>query len=141
MSKTVITINKSKTSHAFGGIGVQWDPFNIFPLTESEWDRVVRRVGFLSPAFVRLMIYAPTYCRGLDKDGRPVYDFDCPAVKDLLDELDYLESRRVGVILGEWEHPEGSEDLSMALQPTTPSGLRQSADCSIFLSTSVAIPA
>ncbi len=105
MSKTVITINKSKAAHVFSGIGVQWDPFNIFPLTESEWDRVVKRVDFLSPEFVRLMIYAPTYCCGLDEDGRPIYDFDCPSVKHLLDELDYLESRKVSVILGEWEAP------------------------------------
>lgn len=51
----------------FKGLGVQWDPYVVHPLTDEEWQTVTKRVDFLNPAFVRCMIYANTYCGDFDK--------------------------------------------------------------------------
>ena len=51
------------------------------------------------------MIYANTYCEGFDDEGNPIYDFDSLANQALIRELDYLESRDIEVVLGEWETP------------------------------------
>lgn len=90
----------------FKGLGVQWDPYQVHPLTDEEWQMVTERVDYLSPSFVRLMIYATTYCEGLDEDGNPIYNFESDDMKALIQELDYLESRQIEVVLGEWEHPD-----------------------------------
>ena len=66
---------------------------------------MTKRVDFLNPAFVRCMIYANTYCEGFDDEGNPIYDFDSLANQALIRELDYLESRDIEVVLGEWETP------------------------------------
>ena len=89
----------------FKGLGVQWDPYVVHPLTDEEWQTVTKRVDFLNPAFVRCMIYANTYCEGFDDEGNPIYDFDSLANQALIRELDYLESRDIEVVLGEWETP------------------------------------
>lgn len=90
----------------FKGLGVQWDPYVVHPLTDEEWQTVTKRVDFLNPAFVRCMIYANTYCEGFDDEGNPIYDFDSLANQALIRELDYLESRDIEVVLGEWETPD-----------------------------------
>ena len=101
-----VKLDERNTSpYVYHGMGVQWDPYNVHPVTDEEWQLITKRVDYLSPYFVRLMIYAPTYCRGFNLAGEPVYQFDCPAVRSLLRELDYLESRGIMVVLGEWEAP------------------------------------
>lgn len=89
----------------YKGLGVQWDPYQEHPLTDEEWDMVTKRVDYLNPSFVRCMIYATTYCKGLDENKEPIYDFETDYMKALLKELDYLESRNIEVVFGEWEHP------------------------------------
>lgn len=90
----------------FKGLGVQWDPYQVHPLTEDEWNLVCERVDYLNPSFIRCMIYATTYCEGIDKNGNPIYNFENDDMKALIKELDYLESRNIEVILGEWEAPD-----------------------------------
>lgn len=67
---------------------------------------VCERVDYLNPSFIRLMIYATTYCKGLDENNKPIYDFESDDMKALIRELDYLESRNIEVVLGEWEAPD-----------------------------------
>lgn len=86
-------------------MGAYQDPYVVHPLTDEEWQTVTKRVDFLNPAFVRCMIYANTYCEGFDDEGNPIYDFDSLANQALIRELDYLESRDIEVVLGEWETP------------------------------------
>ncbi len=90
----------------FKGLGVQWDPYQVHPLTDEEWTMVCKRVDYLNPSFIRCMIYATTYCKGLDNNKKPIYDFESDDMKALIKELDYLESRHIEVILGEWEAPD-----------------------------------
>lgn len=97
---------EKKLPDLFRGMGVQWDPYQVHPVTENEWSLITKRVDYMQPAFVRLMIYAPTYCKGFDQNGDPIYQFDSPGSLALLRELDYLESRNIEVVLGEWEAPE-----------------------------------
>lgn len=93
------------TSYPYHGMGVQWDPYTVHPVTDEEWKLICKRVDFLRPYFVRLMIYAPLYCKGFNASGEPVYKFDSSAVQALLKELDYLEAHGIMVVLGEWEAP------------------------------------
>ena len=97
--------NCRKGFRPFRGLGVQWDPYHVHPVTDAEWQTITDRVDAMRPAFVRLMIYAPSYCAGLDQNGAPIWRFDSSGVLALLRELDYLESRGIEVILGEWEAP------------------------------------
>ncbi len=90
----------------FKGLGVQWDPYQVHPLTDDEWKMVCQRVDYLNPSFVRCMIYATTYCKGLDANQEPIYDFESDDMKALIRELDYLQSRNIEVVLGEWEAPD-----------------------------------
>lgn len=89
----------------FKGFGVQWDPYQERSLTEDEWQRVTERVDYLNPSFVRCMIYATTYCKGLDETGKPIFDFNSKNMKPLIKELDYLEDRQIETVFGEWEAP------------------------------------
>ena len=87
----------------FKGLGVQWDPYVAHPVSDKEWEMITERVDYLKPSFVRLMIYAPSYCKGVDENQVPIYDFDGAPVASLLRELDYLEEHGIETILGEWE--------------------------------------
>lgn len=97
--------NEGKGFRKFRGLGVQWDPHGVHPVTEEEWNAITDHVDAMAPAFVRLMIYAPTYCAGIGEDGEPIYRFDSPGVQALLRELDWLEEHHVETVLGEWEAP------------------------------------
>ncbi len=97
--------NEGKGFRKFRGLGVQWDPHGVHPVTDEEWKTITEHARAMDPAFVRLMIYAPTYCAGMGEDGEPVYRFDSNGVQALLRELDWLESHHVETVLGEWEAP------------------------------------
>lgn len=104
-TEVVFNTNDVITSD-YKGLGVQWDPYQVHPLTDEEWNMVTQRVDYLNPSFVRCMIYSTTYCKGLDENKKPIYDFESSQMKELIKELDYLESRQIEVILGEWEAPD-----------------------------------
>ncbi|MBS5370498.1 MAG: carbohydrate binding domain-containing protein [Longibaculum muris] len=89
----------------FKGLGVQWDPYQVHPLTDREWKMVTDRVDYLNPQFVRCMIYATTYCKGVDKNGKPIFDFENKEMKPLIQQLDYLQDRQIETVFGEWEAP------------------------------------
>lgn len=101
-----ITLDADKViTESFKGYGVQWDPYLARPINDEEWERIVERVDYLRPTFIRCMIYAPIYSDGLDSNGEPIYDFDSNKIKELYRLLDYCESRGIEVVLGEWETP------------------------------------
>ena len=51
------------------------------------------------------MIYATTYCKGVDKNGKPIFDFENKEMKPLIQQLDYLQDRQIETVFGEWEAP------------------------------------
>ncbi len=107
MSESVCRVKLSldqASPYPYKGMGVQWDPYCIRP-NDEEWRTIMKRVDYLNPRFVRLMIYAPTYCTGLDKEGEPIFRFESEHMTSLIRELDELEKRHIPTILGEWEAP------------------------------------
>lgn len=97
------------------GIGVQWASYPWFELSPEDWDKVVRRVEFLRLPLARVMVDAFWYCRGLDDDGRPIFDWDTPYMRKLYQLLDFCERNGTAVMLGEWHRPMGTGlDLASA---------------------------
>ena len=94
----------------FLGLGVQWDPHEYEP-SDAAWALTLKRVDYLRPAFLRVMWWANPYCLGFDDSGNPQYvwqDGEAKAnarLRPLLKILDYAESRKIDVMLGEWQWP------------------------------------
>jgi hypothetical protein len=90
----------------YRGVGIQWDPFTDYPLDETQWEKLAKRLDHLKPAFLRTMIYANFYCIGFEDDGTPVYDLDnTEFMRPLYQLLDYAQSRGIPIVFGEWEPP------------------------------------
>ncbi len=89
------------------GFGFQWDPSDVWDYTDAQWQRVVERVDFIRPQFVRVCTSAGHYCRGFDAQGQRIYQWDSAPAKRLLRILDYCQQRGVAVMLGEWGAPFG----------------------------------
>lgn len=89
------------------GFGVQWDPSDLWDYSDAQWQRLVKRVDFMRPQFIRCCLMADYYCRGLDAQGKPEYDWNSPHMKRLERILGYCQAHRVEVLLGEWGAPFG----------------------------------
>ena len=88
------------------GLGVQWDPSDIWDYTPSQWKLTFERVDRLAPPFIRCMFGAESYCR-LDNSGSPYYDWAAPGMQRLYPILEYCQRHHVQVMLGEWGPPFG----------------------------------
>ena len=88
------------------GLGVQWDPSDVWDYTPAQWQRIFARVDRLAPPFIRCMFGAGWYCR-VDAAGTPSYDWDGQGIRRLYPILDYCQRRHVDVMLGEWGAPFG----------------------------------
>jgi hypothetical protein len=101
----VVTIHANRVLESnYLGIGVQWEPYEVV-LSEKDWERIYARLDYMKPPVVRLMLAADWYCTGFDKSGNPTYDWDSSGMQELYRELDYLQSRDITVIIGEWHDP------------------------------------
>ncbi|MFM8496294.1 MAG: hypothetical protein ACKOEM_12330, partial [Planctomycetia bacterium] len=92
------------------GFGVQWSPYPWFELTESDWQRVEKRLAYMKPPIARVMTRAYKYCEGFDQAGKPIYAWDNPRMKRMERLLDFCQKHDVEVILGEWDDPNSQED-------------------------------
>ncbi len=101
----VVTVHANRVLEAdYLGIGVQWEPYEVI-LSDADWDRIYSRLDYMKPPVVRLMLAADWYCTGFDKSGNPTYDWESSGMLELYRELDYLQSRNITVIIGEWHDP------------------------------------
>lgn len=108
-----VTVDLSKTVvEKFIGVGVQWDPYAYQP-SPAAWKLTCERLDFMRPALFRIMWGADPYWLGNDASGRPRYAWmESEATADarlqpLYALLDYAESRKIDVMLGEWGPPGG----------------------------------
>lgn len=100
-----VTINPNQVLEAnYLGIGVQWEPYEVV-IGDVEWERIYKRLDYMKPPVVRLMLSADWYCDGFDKSGNPTYHWESSGMQELYRELDYLQSKDITVIIGEWHDP------------------------------------
>ena len=111
-SGAVVVIDPAKTVSAdFHGLGVQWDPFEHQP-SPADWRLIERRVDYVRSGYLRVMTGLASYFQRLRcgrKKPRYVWNDGSPSdqagFKRLTDILDYAQSRKIDVILGEWGIP------------------------------------
>ncbi len=119
-SVTEVTVDTNSTLvKSFMGLGIQWDPYEYPPRPEA-WKLTLHRLDFAKPAFFRVMVGAASYCKGFDGAGNPQYFWTDgeetiqQKMGSLLDILDYAQSKKIDVMLGEWGPPhrlgDGSKD-------------------------------
>jgi hypothetical protein len=89
----------------FLGIGLQWDPSDLFDYTESEWEMITDRLDFASFPFIRTILRADNYCSGWDSNGDPIFAWDSTKMQRVYRILDYCEAHNAKVIIGEWDKP------------------------------------
>jgi hypothetical protein len=106
-----VVISPSRTIVApFHGLGVQWDPF-AYPPTETEGHTILERMDYCRPGYLRVMHNLPDYLTGFDAAGKPqfVWETHDPEKRKNFDQLinilDYAQSRHIDVILGLWGPP------------------------------------
>jgi len=87
------------------GLGVQWDPYDSFTPTQTDWNRTFERLDFLKPGFIRVVEPAYDYFAGYDSSHNPTYRWNSPHLVQLRAILDYAKSRGIAVVLGDWGNP------------------------------------
>ena len=86
------------------GLGVEWDPSDIFDYTPEQWKLFVDRIGFLQPPLIRCMSSARAYCVSV-KGGAMEYNWNSRMMNRLFQLLDVCEEQGIKVIIGEWMNP------------------------------------
>ena len=92
---TVTVDASSLVSTGYIGNGVQWDPYEVSGISESDWQKLYSRLDFMKPQFIRMMhnIGEKTENGVLNKEA----DLD-----HLMHLLDYCQSRGITVMFGDW---------------------------------------
>lgn len=95
----------------FMGAGIQWDPYE-YPPSPEDWKTTLNRVDFMKPGYLRVMWNASSYLRGFDAAGNPRFvwsegETGLDRLNWLLAILDYAQSHRIGVLIGEWSPSRG----------------------------------
>ena len=107
-TKNDLTIKNSIITSSFVGNGVQWggyDALNYWTgsptLSQSDWDKLFKRVRFMRPPLVRIMVSA-----GWNYMINNVFD---PSKSDpvLIKILDFCQTEGISVMIGEWGHSGG----------------------------------
>lgn len=105
-----ILIKESIINPAYIGNGVQWGGYEIVEgwtgnatLSDEDWTKLFKRVEFMSPQIMRLMISAgSTYLT--NGEFTPTKD------QNLFKILDFCQEKGIQVIFGEWGHS-GKESI------------------------------
>ena len=98
-----VEVDTSKVlAEEFLGAGVQWSAYSWFDVSESDWQKVFRRLDYMKLPFTRVMVDMTTFFGGLDKNGEPQYLFDCELMQRVYKLLDYCEINNVTVLFGHW---------------------------------------
>ena len=108
------------------GVGVQWDPSDLWDLSAAQWKTTLQRVDFMKPGFIRCCLTANFYCTGFDAAGSPVYDWESVRMKRLYRILDYCQAQHVDVLIGEW-------GPAFGMKWDDPRWSKQIADCLDYL--------
>ena len=119
--ETIVFSDRDVVSPYFTGAGVQWSAYPHADsdgsdwgllMTEEKWDELYERVDYLKPRFMRVMDQANwRYFQGLDKNGRPVLDFENQETHALYKILDFCQERGIIVMIGEWGVPGHKHDI------------------------------
>lgn len=109
----IVMIKKDVISNNFIGNGVQWGGYDIVnswlsgnSLSESDWDKLLTRIDYLSPKILRIIV-TPSW--SYDRGG--VYDPNY-RTQILFRILDYCQKRNIDVMYGEWGHRYNNNDVS-----------------------------
>lgn len=105
VSELYVDTDSSQFPRAMG-LGVQWDPSDIWDYTPAQRKLTYDRVDRLAPSFIRCMFGAGSYC-SLDANGAPRYDWNGMGMRRLYPILNYCQKHNVHVMLGEWGAPFG----------------------------------
>jgi len=101
-----VEVDASKVlAEDFLGAGVQWSAYPWFDVSESDWQKVFRRLDYMKLPFTRVMVDMTTFFGGLDENGRPRYLFDCELMQRVYKLLDYCETNNITVLFGHWGWP------------------------------------
>jgi hypothetical protein len=92
-------------TESYIGNGVQWSPYPVLDISESDWQRTFDRLDFMKINFIRLMVPAEDYCITYPLGGKPEFNWESDKLKRLYKLLNYCESRNVAVLLGDWSDP------------------------------------
>ncbi len=87
------------------GLGIEWDPYDTFRPTLSDWARTFQRVDYMRPGYIRVVEPASTYFAGYNSHHDPTYRWTSRHVTQLLTILQYAKRRRITVVLGDWGNP------------------------------------
>jgi len=98
----------------FLGVGVQWSSYPWWDISDEDWSKVFSRAEYMKLPFVRVMLDSFWYCKGIDSEGKPIYDWNTSYMRKLYRLLDWCEANQVSVMIGEWGCPNGS-DLRLAV--------------------------
>lgn len=77
------------------GNGVQWDPYEIYVISDEDWQKLYSRLDVMKPQFIRMM----HGISGKSSDGQLDEEAGFDHLKHL---LDYCQSRDVTVMFGDW---------------------------------------
>lgn len=85
----------SFVSKGYIGNGVQWDPYEIYNISDADWQKLYDRLDVMKPRFIRMM----HGISGKSSDGVLNKEEGFDHLKHL---LDYCQSRNVTVMFGDW---------------------------------------
>lgn len=117
MNPIVVDTDYVLNENYFGG-AVQWEPNDRDAMPEEQWDRLLKRVGFMNLGYIRCCIMPYYYCFGYDGD-KPLMIWDVDSTKvdsrwyensrryvgDLCRQLQFCKDNGIEVLLGEWWKP------------------------------------
>ncbi len=100
----VIEVKDEVLHEDFRGFGIQWDPHAETLVYERQWDTLIKRVDYLSPALVRCMVLSRWYIERVEGD-EPVLNFDNYQMRQAMKVLDYCQAHEIEVVWGDWGPP------------------------------------
>ena len=85
----------SFVSTDYVGNGVQWDPYEIYAISDSDWQKLYARLDVMQPQFIRMMH---------NISGKSVHGILIKeeGLEHLMHLLDYCQSRNITVMFGDW---------------------------------------
>lgn len=92
---TVSIDASSFVSTDYIGNGVQWDPYEIYVISDADWQKLYSRLDVMKPQFVRMMHNIS------EKSENGVLTPEA-GLDHLMHLLDYCQSRGITVMFGDW---------------------------------------
>ena len=92
---TVSIDASSYVSKDYIGNGVQWDPYEIYVISDADWQKIYSRLDVMKPQFIRMMHNIAE--KSADGVLTPEVGLD-----HLTHLLDYCQSRKITVMFGDW---------------------------------------